>query len=123
MAELQTVNDVLVKVTSRGDATVVLWQTAAGDWAPITSNEFYGRVRALADAFRGWGLVKGDRIAIVSENRWEWPVTDFATLAIGGVDVPLYPTLTPEQIGYMISEYGAPERSQQCCPRASCTRS
>ena len=107
MAELQTVNDVLVKVTSRGDATVVLWQTAAGDWAPITSNEFYGRVRALADAFRGWGLVKGDRVAILSENRWEWPVADFATLAIGGVDVPLYPTLTAEQIGYMLRDSGA----------------
>jgi long-chain acyl-CoA synthetase len=107
MAELQTVNDVLVKVTSRGDATVVLWQTASGEWAPITSNEFYGRVRALADAFRGWGLGKGDRVAILSENRWEWPVADFATLAIGGVDVPLYPTLTAEQIGYMLRDSGA----------------
>src|SRR6202165_4674243 len=107
MAELQTVNDVLVKVTSRGDATVVLWQTASGDWTPITSNEFYGRVRALADAFLGWGLGKGDRVAILSENRWEWPVTDFATLAIGGLDVPLYPTLTPEQIGYMLRDSGA----------------
>src|ERR1700730_3626241 len=107
MAELQTVNDVLVKITSRGDATVVLWQTASGDWAPITSNEFYGRVRALADALRGWGLGKGDRVAILSENRWEWPVADFATLAIGGVDVPLYPTLTAEQIGYMLRDSGA----------------
>src|SRR6202022_4584498 len=107
MAELQTVNDVLVKVTSRGDAAVVLWQTASGNWAPITSNEFYGRVRALADVFRGWGLGKGDRVAIVSENRWEWAVTDLATLAIGGVDVPLYPTLTPDQIGYMLRDSGA----------------
>src|SRR5262249_49981105 len=39
--------------------------------------------------------------------RWEWPVTDFAVLAIGGVDVPLYPTLTPEQIGYMLRDSGA----------------
>ncbi len=50
---------------------------------------------------------KGDRVAILSENRWEWAVTDFATLAIGGVDVPLYPTLTPEQIGYMLRDSGA----------------
>ena len=46
-------------------------------------------------------------MAILSENRWEWAVTDFATLAIGGVDVPLYPTLTPEQIGYMLRDSGA----------------
>src|ERR1700733_342338 len=107
MFDLSSVNDVLGKVTGRGDAVVMLWQDTDGAWKPITSNELYGRVRALADVFRAWGLGKGDRIAIVSENRWEWPVTDFATLAIGGVDVPLYPTLTPEQIGYMLRDSGA----------------
>jgi long-chain acyl-CoA synthetase len=107
MFDLSSVNDVLVRVTGRGDAVVMLWQDADGAWKPITSNEVYGRVRALAEVFRGWGLVKGDRVAILSENRWEWAVTDLATLAIGGVDVPLYPTLTPEQIGYMLRDSGA----------------
>ena len=107
MFDLATMNDVLVKATGRGDAVVMLGQDADGAWKPITSNELYGRVRALADVLRGWGLAKGDRVAILSENRWEWAVTDFATLAIGGVDVPLYPTLTPEQIGYMLRDSGA----------------
>jgi long-chain acyl-CoA synthetase len=107
MLDLKTVNDVLVRATGRGDRTVMLWQAGAGDWKPITSAELYGKVRALADVLRGWGLVKGDRVAIISENRWEWPVTDLATLAMGGVDVPLYPTLTPEQIGYMLRDSGA----------------
>src|ERR1700731_3493987 len=107
MFDLSSVNDVLGKVTGRGDAVVMLWLDADGAWKPIASNELYGRVRALADVFRGWGLGKGDRVAIVSENRWEWAVTDLATLAIGGVDVPLYPTLTPEQIGYMLRDSGA----------------
>jgi long-chain acyl-CoA synthetase len=107
MFDLVTMNDALVKATSRGDAVVMLGQDKDGAWKPITSNELYGRVRALADVFRGWGLVKGDRFAILSENRWEWAVADFATLAIGGADVPLYPTLTPEQIGYMLRDSGA----------------
>ncbi|MCU1224482.1 MAG: AMP-dependent synthetase and ligase [Edaphobacter sp.] len=107
MLDLKTVNDVLVRATGRGERPVMLYQDAAGQWNPITSVDLYGRVRALADVFRGWGLGKGDRVAIVSENRWEWPVADFATLAIGGVDVPLYPTLTPEQIGYMLRDSGA----------------
>jgi long-chain acyl-CoA synthetase len=107
MFDLSSVNDVLGIVTGRGDAVVMLWQDADGSWKPITSNELYGRVRVLADVFRAWGLGKGDRVAILSENRWEWPVTDFATLAIDGVDVPLYPTLTPEQIGYMLRDSGA----------------
>src|SRR5271155_3569364 len=107
MFDLSSVNDVLGRVTGRGESVVMQWQDADGAWKPITSNELYGRVRALADVFRGWGLGKGDRVAILSENRWEWAVTDFAVLAIGGVDVPLYPTLTPEQIGYMLRDSGA----------------
>src|SRR5580698_3385310 len=107
MFDLKTMNDVLVRVTGRGDRAVMLWQNASGTWKPISSVELYGRVRALADVFRGWGVGKGDRVAILSENRWEWPVTDFATLAVGGADVPLYPTLTPEQIGYMLRDSGA----------------
>ena len=85
MLDLKTVNDVLVRATGRGDRAVMLWLDGAGDWKPITSAELYGRVRALADVLRGWGLEKGDRVAIVSENRWEWPVTDFAVLADGRI--------------------------------------
>ena len=107
MFDLSSVNDVLGIVTGRGDTVVMQWLDVDGAWKPITSNELYGLVRALADVFRGWGLGKGDRVAIMGENRWEWAVTDFATLAIGGVDVPLYPTLTPEQIGYMLRDSGA----------------
>jgi len=107
MFDLATMNDVLVRAAGRGDRAVMMGLDAAGGWQSISSVELYGRVRALADVFRGWGLGKGDRVAILSENRWEWAVTDFATLAIGGVDVPLYPTLTPEQIGYMLRDSGA----------------
>jgi len=55
-------------------------------------------------ALRRLDAKKGDRIALVSENRWEWPVVDFATLAIGAADVPIYPTLTAEQIAVLISD-------------------
>ena len=107
MFDLASVNDVFGMVSGRGDRAVMMAQGVDGTWTPISSSELYGRVRALADVLRGWGVVKGDRVAILSENRWEWAVTDFAVLAVGGVDVPLYPTLTPEQIGYMLRDSGA----------------
>ncbi len=107
MFDFKTVNDVFLLIAGRGDHLAMQTQDASGVWQPITSAEVYGRVRALAGVFQGWGVAKGDRVAILSENRWEWPVTDFATLAIGAVDVPLYPTLTPEQIGYMLRDSGA----------------
>ena len=52
------------------------------------------------------GREKGDRIALISENRWEWAVTDFAALAIGAADVPIYPTLTGEQMAELVSDAG-----------------
>jgi long-chain acyl-CoA synthetase len=107
MFDLTTMNDVLVRATGRGDRAVMMAQEANGTWTPISSVALYGRVRALAEVFRGWGVGKGDRVAILSENRWEWAVTDFAALALGAVDVPLYPTLTPEQIGFMLRDSGA----------------
>lgn len=107
MIDLRTVNDVFLRAAGRGPQRVILAQDAAGAWQPIASAQLRQRVRVLADAFRKWGIKKGDRIAILSENRWEWPVTDFAALAIGAVDVPLYPTLTSEQIGYMLKDSGA----------------
>ena len=58
-------------------------------------------------AFSKWGIRKGDRIAILAENRWEWAVTDFAALALGAVDVPIYPTLTAEQTADLLADSGA----------------
>lgn len=107
MFDLRTVNDVFVRATGRGNQAVMMEQTSATEWTPITSTSLYGRVRALVEAFRSWDIQRGDRIALISENRWEWQVTDFATLVMGCVDVPLYLTLTPEQLGYMLRDSGA----------------
>jgi long-chain acyl-CoA synthetase len=107
MWQVATVNEAFLKVSGRGDKVALRWQDKDGEWKPITSAQMYGRVRALAGVLAGWGVGKGDRIALLSENRWEWPVTDFAVLALGAVDVPLYLTLTVEQVGYMLRDSGA----------------
>ena len=113
MVDVKTINDAFLQVCGRGEKRLWLWCDAAVDagaeeeWKPITSAEAYGRVRALAARLAAWGVGKGDRVALLSENRWEWPVTDFAVLALGAVDVPLYTTLTAEQVGYMLRDCGA----------------
>jgi long-chain acyl-CoA synthetase len=101
-----TINDLFLRVASSGHPRPVLWQDAFGHWQPISSDQLYQRVRALASAFLGWEVRKGDRIAIIAENRWEWAVTDFATLAIGAANVPIYPTLTGEQIAVLLADAG-----------------
>jgi long-chain acyl-CoA synthetase len=111
MQDVRTINDAFLKMSGRGDKVVWRWLDASagvdGEWKPIPSAEAYGRVRALAARLAAWGVAKGDRVVLISENRWEWPVTDFAVLALGAVDVPLYMTLTPEQVGYMLRDSGA----------------
>lgn len=99
-------NDLFRRVAAAANPCAVLWQDEFGQWQPLSSDQIYQRVRALAEAFLGWGVQKGDRIAIISENRWEWPVTDFATLAIGAVDVPIYATLTGEQEAGLLRDAG-----------------
>jgi len=103
---IHTINDLFFRVAGAGNPRAILFQQENGQWQGISSDQIYQRVRALARVFQGWGAVKGDRIALIAENRWEWAVTDFATLAIGAVDVPIYPTLTGEQIGILLQDAG-----------------
>jgi long-chain acyl-CoA synthetase len=73
-----------------------------GVWHDISSREMYARVYQIAQQLQRWGIGKGDRVALISENRFEWAITDWACLLIGAVDVPIYPTLTAEQSVFIL---------------------
>jgi long-chain acyl-CoA synthetase len=104
MTTLKTLNDFFLHIASANSAKAILYQDANGVWQPISSAQIYQRTRALAQAFLSWGIQKGDRIAILAENRWEWAVSDFAVLSIGAIDVPIYPTLTAEQTSILLQD-------------------
>src|ERR1035438_2040378 len=106
LSPLSTVNDLFRRVADAANSRAIMWQDEFGQWQPISSDQIYHRVRVLAGAFLAWNAQKGDRIALISENRWEWAVSDFATLAIGAVNVPIYPTLTGEQIAVLVQDAG-----------------
>ncbi len=80
---------------------------ASGKWLPISSSDLRRNVAATAHALQEWGIRKGDRVAILSENRPEWSTADFAILLLGAVTVPVYATLTPEQTAYTLRDSGA----------------
>jgi long-chain acyl-CoA synthetase len=105
-APLSTINDLFCRIAAAANARAILWQDEFGNWQPISSDQIYQRVRALSQALLKWGALKGDRIALIGENRWEWAVTDFATLAIGAANVPIYPTLTGDQIAELVRDAG-----------------
>ena len=106
MLDLKTINDIFFTIASSNRDRAMVFENASGQWETISSKQLYQRVRALGEAFVSWGIAKGDRIALLSENRWEWAITDFAVLAIGAVDVPIYPTLTAGQICELLIDSG-----------------
>jgi long-chain acyl-CoA synthetase len=69
-----------------------------GRWTDVSREEFLLRVEELFFGMRLLGLKRGDRVAILSENRLEWAIADYAVLCAGAVTVPIYPTLSTKQI-------------------------
>ena len=77
---------------------------AAGGWSDITYSELGGNVDALARFLTGTGIRKGDRVAILCENRPEWPIVFFALVSIGAVCVPLNPATIPAEVESFIKD-------------------
>ncbi|MBZ5547866.1 MAG: long-chain fatty acid--CoA ligase [Acidobacteriia bacterium] len=103
---LQTLNDILLAVCQSRRDRVMLQKQALG-WVPISSTELYRDVVGVARAFELWGVRKGERVAILSENRPEWTIADFAALSLGAVTVPIYSTQTAEQTAFILNDSGA----------------
>jgi len=78
-----------------------------GAYVPISTREFGDAVRDLCLGLNSLGFRAGDKLCLLSENRPEWVMTDFATLSAGGLTVPIYTTLVPEQIRYIIDDSDA----------------
>jgi len=102
----QTLNDIFFAIVGRRQDRLMLVREAS-QWVPISSQELYRSVVGMARALKKWGLSKRDRVAILSENRPEWAVTDFASLLLGAVVVPIYSTLTAQQTAYILCDSGA----------------
>ncbi len=80
---------------------------AEGEWLDITHHEMAREVKQIGLGLRELGVNPGDRVAILSNNRPEWAIADFACLTIGCADVSVYPSLTPHQIQYILKDSGA----------------
>ncbi len=75
---------------------------AAGAWEPVSGPRALDDVTHLALGLRALGVQPGDRVALLSENRYEWAVADLAILSLGAVTVPVYPTLPAAQCRFVL---------------------
>ena len=103
---LETVNQIFYSAVGRQSDRVMMYKQA-DKWIPVSSAELYRNVVGVARTLQQWGISKGDRVAILSENRPEWAIADFATLLLGAVVVPIYCTLTAEQTAHILKDAGA----------------
>ena len=78
-----------------------------GRYVPIPTEAFARRVRHLSLGLADLGLAPGEKLIILSENRPEWTITDFAVLCAGAITVPIYTSLMPEQVKYIINDSDA----------------
>ena len=102
-----TLTQLFFEAAERYDKPDALQFKSGGRYQPIPHRVVVDRVRHLARGLRLADVLRGDRVAILSENRPEWALADYACLTAGLTDVPLYPTLPADQIAYILRDSGA----------------
>ena len=92
----------------RDDPDHVLMQRLVdGAWTDVTAAEVAGQIRSVALGLIAEGVQPGDRVAVLSATRYEWPIIDFAILSVGALTVPIYETSSAEQIKFVLGDSGA----------------
>lgn len=101
---VRTLNELFVHAVTEHGQNAMFRSKVDGRWVDVSSQEFERAVTELSQGLVSLGVGPGDRVALLSENRLEWAMTDLATLAAGAVLVPLYPTLMPHQIQFILED-------------------
>jgi long-chain acyl-CoA synthetase len=102
-----TLNQLFFDAIAKHNKPDALQAKRGGTYQPISSKSLADQVRQVALGLQELGIKRGERVAIVSENRPEWAIADYAALTSGLTDVPIYPTLPAEHIPYLINDSGA----------------
>jgi long-chain acyl-CoA synthetase len=85
----------------------VFQRLADGVWTDVTAAQAAAQIRSTALGLIAQGVRPGDRVAILSATRYEWPILDFAILSIGAITVPIYETSSAEQVRFVLEDSGA----------------
>ena len=104
--KLRTLCDLFLITAEHGKADHLLHKVD-GEWVPVSTEQLVDGVLRIAAALEGLGVKRGDRVGLMADNGLHWPTIDFASLCLGAVVVPIYPTLTPDQAAYVANDCGA----------------
>ncbi len=84
-----------------------LWKKHDNDFKSLSWKKVQSLVKAVSRSLLDIGILKGDRVVILSENRPEWQIADLAIMAIGAITVPVYTTSTTQDYSHVINHSGA----------------
>src|SRR5262252_5606816 len=101
----RTLCDIFRAAAESGKPSLLIHKVG-GEWKPISASDFGFTVKALSLGINGLGIQPGDRVAILSENRPEWAMADYAILCAGAWSVPIYPTLPASQVAPLLKDAG-----------------
>ncbi len=99
-----TINECFIEVVERRGGTAAFLVKRDGAWRSLSYDWALEQVRRTAFGLRSLGFERGTRFAVLSENRPEWATTDYGAMAAGFVLVPLYTTLIPSQVAYILND-------------------
>jgi long-chain acyl-CoA synthetase len=102
-----TLNQLFFEAVERFDMPDAVQAKSGGAYRPISHRAIVERVRLVALGLEALAVKPGDRVAILSENRPEWLIADWACLTSGVADVPIYPTVPAEQVAYILRDSSA----------------
>jgi long-chain acyl-CoA synthetase len=102
-----SVSGLCLDATLKYDKPDALNHKIGAEWINISAETFAERVRHVALGLAALGIKRGDRLALLSENRPEWSITDLAILSLGAINVPIYTTQAIDQIRYILTDSGA----------------
>ncbi len=103
----QTINEVFKNRADKYENRTAVEKKSNGVWESVSWRQYYESARSVGLALHSLGVAKGDRVAILSENRLEWLFTDMGSLGAGAVVVPIYTTLTSKEVEYVLDNAGA----------------
>jgi len=103
----ETLSQMFLHFTSSYAKDHLLLHKIDGRYVPISTAEFAGRVKSLALGLKDLGIKPGDKVVLLAENGPDWVTADYAALCLGAITVPIYTSLVPEQIKYIIRESDA----------------
>lgn len=89
-----------------GDRAAMMYKEV-GNYRSLSFNEIEKRVTAIANGLASLGVNKGDKVILLAENSKEWAFCDYAALSNGAATVPVYATLLPAQVAYIINDSDA----------------